>query len=123
MRVLVVVGTVKRGHDVGVLLQAAAVAQVGELRAAVGAPLDLAVKLGGGNHRDVQLHSHGLQAPADHAHFVLAALDRGPGHADEAKVVHHDDLDAVLADLAAGAGAQLVDGRGFGIVNVKRVIG
>ena len=41
--VVVVSATVNRGHDVGILLQAAAVAQVGELGTGIASSLDLAV--------------------------------------------------------------------------------
>jgi hypothetical protein len=61
----VIILAVDEQHNVGVLLDRAGLAKVGQLRALVLALLDGAAELGQGQHRHVQLLGQRLQAPAD----------------------------------------------------------
>ena len=66
---------VDEGDHVGVLLDGAALAQVGELRPVVAPPpLRLARELGEGDHRQVQLLGELLEAAADGGDLQVAVL-------------------------------------------------
>ena len=72
---------VEEHHDVGVLLERARLAEVGEHRALVGPLLEAAVELGQGDHRALELAGEDLEAAADLGHLDLAVLGAGPaGH-------------------------------------------
>src|SRR5699024_32877 len=103
---VVVGGAVQKQHDVGVLFDRTGIAQVGQLRAVVGAAGGLfgrTRKLRQRNDRHVELLGHDLQVPRDIAdllHTALGAL----GALHELQVVDDDQADGfalgVLVDLA-----------------------
>ena len=72
---------VDEGDDVGVLLETARLAEVGEHRALVLAVLDLAVELRQRDHRALELAGEDLQAAGDLRHLDLAVLDALRGSA------------------------------------------
>ena len=92
-------------HHIGILLDRAGLAQIGELGALVLALLDGAGELGERQHRHVELLGDGLQAAGDLGdllHAVLAAHARRAAH----------ELDIVDDDHAAGRGGASGAGRG-----------
>src|SRR5690349_9901634 len=95
----VVAGTVQEHDDVGVLLDRARLAQVGEHRRLALALLDAAVELREREDRDPELLRQALQRPADDRDLLLARLRR---RVHELEVVDDDEVEAPLAlDLAA----------------------
>ena len=60
---------------IGVLLDAAAFAQVGEERAMVGTLLNCAAELGASDYRNVEVTRHGLNGAGNLAHFLRAVVD------------------------------------------------
>ena len=112
-------------HDeVGVLLEAAGLAQVGEQRLLVAAALlDAAVELRQRDHRHVELAREDLQPAAHLADLLDPALDAVVG-AHELEVVDDDQPELV----AAGAGGAPWPGsracrRRTGVVDVQRRLG
>ena len=106
----VVLLAIDEHDDVGVLLDRARFAQVGELRPLVLALLDGAAELRQRQHRHVELLGQRLEAAGDlrdllHA-VLLARLARG---AEELEVVDDQQAEPVRALQPAGAGAQRGD--------------
>src|SRR3546814_9590672 len=111
----VILVAVDEHDDVGVLLDRAGLAQVGELRALVLALLDGARELREGEDRHIEILGQGLEAAGDLRdllHAVVGALVDRRLH--ELQVVDHNEAEAVLALQAAGAGATLADRGGGG---------
>ena len=84
---------VEEHHDVRVLLEAAALAQVGEHRALVGAGLEVSAELAEGDDRHLELAGEDLQATADLADLELAVLGVRPA-AHQLQVVDDDQRQA-----------------------------
>jgi hypothetical protein len=103
---VVVLVAVDEGDEVGVLLDRAGLAQVGEHGALVGARLDAAVELRERDDRALQLAGEDLQ-PARHlADRLDAVLDARVGP-QQLQVVDDDQPEAVLLVQPAGLGADL----------------
>src|SRR3546814_16603784 len=84
--------------DVGVLLDRAGFAKVGELRPLVLALLDRAAELGKRQHRYVQFLGERLEAAADLGDFLDAvAVARLAGALQELEGVRSDESDVTLA--------------------------
>ena len=120
LALLVVLLAEHEHHHVGVLLDGAGFAQVGELRALVLAALDLARELGEGDDRDVQLLGDRLQALGDLGDLLHAALGAGGGGAGELEVVDDQHVEAVLALQAPGAGGEGGDRQRRRVVDEER---
>ena len=106
VRGLVLLLAVDEHHDVRILFDGAAFAQVRQLRAAVGAGLGGAGELGERDHRHPELLGQALHRAADRRHLLLAVLD-APGRGHELQVVHDDEAEAVLGLEAPALGPHL----------------
>ena len=78
---IVVVVPVEEHDDVGVLLDGARLAQVGEHGALVGAALRSAGELGEADHRHIEFLGHDFQGPGDVGDDLLAVVARAGGAA------------------------------------------
>ena len=111
-------------HEVGILLDRAALPQVAELRPAASGPLlDLAVQLRNGDHRDVQLLGEVLQAAADLRHLLRPVLVPPAGPGDELQVVHDEEVDPVLQREPLRFGADLQHGQVRRVVDIDGSFG
>src|SRR3954447_10888642 len=123
--VLVVVLVAVDEHDeVGVLLDLAGLAQVGEHRALVGAGLDAAGELGERDDRDLELAREDLQAARDLADGLHAVVGARVG-AQQLQVVDDDHPQAAvlghrLLVQPARLGADLEDADVGGVVDEQR---
>ena len=95
-------------HDIGILLDRAGFAQIGEHRALVLSLLDRARQLRQSQHRNIELLGERLQPAGDLGNFLnavvlRAGLARG---AQQLQVVDDDQPQALLTLQAPGAGAQ-----------------
>ena len=106
--------------DVGVLLDGARFAQVGELRALVLAVLHRARELRQGDDRHVQFLGQGLEAGGDLRHLLHAVVALAGAARHQLQVVDDHEAEAVLALEPARAGRQLGDGDAAGLVDVER---
>src|SRR5450756_1099436 len=112
-----VAGVFVEEHDhVGVLLDGARLAQVGELRLAVGARLGGTVELRDGDHRHVELAGQLLHGAGDVGDLLLAVFGAAvAGH--ELEIVDDDQRQGVLGLQAARLGAQLEHVEAGGVVD------
>src|SRR6516162_2897550 len=110
-------------HDVGVLLDRARLAQVGELRPFVIAVLDLARELRERQDRHVELLGERLEARGDLGHFLHTALHGAPGRAlQQLDVIDHEEVETLLSLKAPGAGGKLRDGQSASLVDEERQV-
>ena len=93
-------------NHVGVLLDGAGIAQVGQRGTLVFTVGVGAGQLGAGDQRHLQLQRDGLELAADFGNLQLAAFHLAVGM-HQAQVVHHDQVKALVHHQAAAAGAQL----------------
>src|SRR5581483_10799490 len=108
-------------HHVGVLLDRARLAQIGELRALVLAVLDLPRELRQRQNGNVKLLGERLQLVGDLGDFLDAVVGAAArGALEELDVVDDDEVEAALALQAAGAGGKLGDGEAAGLVDEER---
>src|SRR5579864_808873 len=114
--------TKDKHDDVGILLDRAGFAQIGQLRAFVLALLNRARQLRQGQHRHIELLGDSLEAAGDLGNFLNAVLlsPAGTRWAHELEVIDDDQPQPLLALQPAGAGAQCRDRQGWGIVDVER---
>jgi hypothetical protein len=116
---VIILIAVDEEDDVGVLLDGAGLAEVGELGLVGGAPLHGTGALGNGQHRGVNLAGQGLERPGDEAdllHAVLAATAAFALH--QLEIVQDNHVDAALVVEAEGLGAHLRDADHRGIVDI-----
>ena len=107
-------------HHVGVLLDGAGFAQVGQLRAFVVTVFNLAGKLREGHDGDGQFLGQRLEAHGNFRHLLHAAFGGlAGGTAEELQVIHHDKAKAALALQTPGARCELGDGEAAGCIDVK----
>ena len=114
----VALGPVEEEDHVGVLLERARLAQIGELGLLALAGLDRARELGERHHRHVQLLGQRLERARDLGDLLLPVLRVAPPH--ELQVVDHDQVEPVLGLHAPGLGARLEHGEGGRVVDVDR---
>src|SRR5829696_2053373 len=106
---------VQEHHHVGVLLEAAALPQVGQHRALVGPLLQVPGQLRQRHHRALQLAGEDLEAPADLRHLHLAVLGLGAaGH--QLEVVDGHEADVPEVGLEAARLGPDVEHRGHRVV-------
>ena len=121
---VVVIFAVDKHDDVGVLLDGAGFAEVGEHGDGRGAGFDGAGELREGDNWDVEFAGHELEATGDFGDFLDAVVVGAEGvAAHELEVVDDDEADAVLVGGAAGFGAHLEDAHAGGVVDVNRGFG
>jgi hypothetical protein len=87
---------VQEEDDIGVLLEGAALAQVGQHRPLVRTRLQVAAELGQRHHGHLELTGQDLESPRDLGHLDLAVLGVGPA-AHELEVVDHDQAEVAYA--------------------------
>src|SRR6266481_3253154 len=109
------VRAVDEHDDVGVLLDGAGLAEVGELRAALVA-LGGAGKLAEDEDGNLQLLGETLEGAGDAGDFFLAIAEAAAG-GDELEIIDDEERKALVALEAAGLGADFEDGDGAGVVN------
>ena len=108
-------------HDVGVLLDRAGFAQVGELRALVVAAFDLTRELRQRDDRNVQFLGQRLQAGGDLGHLLHAVVwPFLPEPEQQLEIVDDEQVEALLALQPAGAGGELRDRDAAGLVDIER---
>ena len=110
--------TVDEHHHVGVLLDGAGFAQIGELRAALIA-LGRARELAEDEHGNLQLLGQALQAARNAGHFFLAVA-KAPARGDELEIVDDQQGHALVALEAAGFGANFENADRAGVVDPQR---
>src|SRR5690606_3951865 len=81
--------------------------QVGKLRALVLTLLDRARKLRSGQHGDIQLPGKLLELARDKANLLHAVLHAPATGIHQLQIVHHDQVQTVLAVQAAALGPHL----------------
>ena len=117
---VVVLLAVEEHDEVGVLLDRARLAQVGEHRPLVVALLGRAVELGERDDRQVEILGDLLQAAGDRGHFLQAALLAAAGR-HQLEVVDDDEAEVRLAPLQRlGARAELEQAERRRVVDVER---
>src|SRR5690606_22206107 len=94
----VILGPAQEHDEIGVLLERAGLAQVGELRAVIGSLLGRARELGQRDDRHGQLLRQRLETPGDLADLLLPVL-RAPARVHELDVVHDDEAELGLIRL------------------------
>ena len=120
---VVILFAMDEGYDVGVLLDGAGLAEVGEQRLLVaGALFGSAGELREGDDGDAEFFGEGFEAAGDAADFLGAVLELflraagGAGH--ELEVVDDDEVEgAFLLAEAAGLGAHFGEGDAGGVVD------
>src|SRR3954463_440998 len=117
---VVVLLAVEEHDEVGVLLDRARLAQVGEHRPLVVALFGRAVELGERDDRKVEVLRDLLQAAGDRGHFLQAALLAAAG-GHQLEVVDDHESEVRLAALQRlGAGAELEEAERRRVVDVER---
>ena len=101
-------------HDVGILLDGAALTQVAQLRAAAHlvvdrARLDRAVELRKRDDGNVEFLGQALERARDVAHLLLTAAELGSRRVHQLQIVDDDDAHVVLTHQAARFGLELED--------------
>ena len=96
---------IQKHNQIRVLFNRAAVAQIGKLRALVGAPFNAAVQLRKRDDRRVQFFRQRLQAAADSRHFFNAVVvcARAGRRAHDLQVIHDNQLQINLFGLQFAA--------------------
>ncbi|MPL98525.1 hypothetical protein SDC9_44731 [bioreactor metagenome] len=120
---LVIAGPVEQHDRVGVLLDSAAVPQVGKLRLLLRPLLHRPGELGQGDDGNFEFPGHSLQSPGNFRHFLLLVLDP-PRGVHELEVVHHHQSQVLVPGLEAAAPCPEFQGGQHGaVVNVDRGLG
>src|SRR5438132_2074841 len=110
------IGPVEKEDEVGVLLESAGLAQVGQLGLLALAALHRARKLGEGHHGHVELLGQGLERARDLGDLLLPVLGVPAPH--ELEIVDDDEVEAVLGLHASRLGPRLEHGQGGRVVDV-----
>ena len=113
------VGAVHQEDHVGVLLDRAGFAQVGDLRLAVVAHLGIAVELAQRHDRQLELFREQLERARELGDLLLAAFHL-LARAHELQIVDHHELEALRLLEAAALGANLHEAHVRRIVDVQR---
>ena len=106
-------------YDIGVLLDGARLAEVGEHRALVLTGLGASVELREGDDGDVELLGQCLQRARDGAHLLLAAAELEAGGVHELQVVDHDEFHSAFPHEATCLCAELGDAEARGLVEIE----
>src|SRR5712675_2666159 len=109
------VGAVDEHDDVGVLLDGAGFAEVGELRAALIA-LWGAGELAEDEDGNLQLFGEAFKGAGDAGDFFLAIAEAA-ARGDQLQIIDDEEREAFVALQAAGFGADFEDGDGAGVVD------
>ena len=120
---MVIFGAVDEPHHVGVLLDRARFAKVGQLGLLVLALFHRTAKLRQRDHRQLQLLGHGLEATADLRNLVHAVVVGAARALQQLQVVDHDEADLVLPLQPPCAHPQRIDGERGGVVDIERQVG
>src|SRR3990172_4333486 len=80
-------------HHIGILLNAPALTQVGQLRYVGLARLHCAAELGEGQHRHMELPGQGLEGPGDLAHLLHPVVLKATAR-DELDIVHYHQVES-----------------------------
>ena len=116
----VIVGAMEEHDKVGVLLDGAGFAEVGEDWAGVVAAGDAARKLSKSNNWDFEFASKGFEAAGDFGDLLDAVAGVAIGTLEELEVVDDDHANIMVMGGAACFVAELEDGHRAGVVDIKR---
>lgn len=115
----VVVGAVEEHDKVGVLLDGAGFAEVGEDWAGVVAAGDATRKLSKSNNWDFEFASKCFEATGDFGDLLDAVAGVAIGTLEELEVVDDDHANIVVMGGAASFVAEFENGHGTGVVDIK----